>query len=172
MRRTTGLSPDRVSIAQTRLVLQSLLRQDLRDASRPQRSGRDNRNYYVQALGAGGQRAGTPHTPPASATSRRERARAPSPSPERGWLSLLPGRSLSERRGNPGTGSVQPPRDTEKLRPRRAPSGTRRSQGPGAGTTPAPEGQARWERRWDAEAGGPEEGIQANQPPAQPMRSL
>lgn len=40
-----------VPIAQTQLVLQRLFRQDLRDASRPQRTGCDNSNYYLQALG-------------------------------------------------------------------------------------------------------------------------
>lgn len=58
MRRNTGLSPDRVPTAQTWLVLQRLLRQDLRDASRPQRSDCDNNNYYLQALGPAGKELG------------------------------------------------------------------------------------------------------------------
>lgn len=96
----------------------------------------------------------SPQIPPAWATSRLRRGRALVPNPERGWLSLLPGRAPRRGEGTPAQARCSRRRAMEKLRRRTAPCGTRRSQGQRAGTTPVPEEQARWERRWDAEAPG------------------
>nr|XP_060502711.1 uncharacterized protein LOC132688015 [Panthera onca] len=138
-----------------------VLRRLLAKASEPPVARREaavtTANYYLgrpQAFGAGGQRAVSPQIPPAWATSRLRRGRALVPNPERGWLSLLPGRAPRRGEGTPAQARCSRRRAMEKLRRRTAPCGTRQSQGQRAGTTPVPEEQALWERRWDAEAPG------------------